>query len=301
MIRFAALPALLLLAALAPGCALVPGVDSRPEATVLGAEVVAAPLHGTDSGTFAVDLFIEGTGPHRALLDTGSSLLVLDSSLAASMDFGGAALPMWIRGSAGSEWSSVPRGTLGEIRIEGEDGAAASFLRTGAVVLDGPGVPAVVGLRLFADCLVTLDFPRSRLEIRRGALPEPDGISVFPFSDVDAVPSIGIGVGGRTVTVTLDSGFGGALSLPEAMTEGLRFGEESLATEFQHVHGTGTAVIRRLLDPVRVGSLTAEGIPLFIAEGPPLLGMGILRHLRLTFDHARGRVRIEPFPPPPGE
>jgi len=243
---------------------------------------------------FQVDLRLEGTGPHRALLDTGSSLVVLDRELASTLDFGGFPLPMWIRGGGGSAWSWVPRGTLREVRIDGDGGTDARFLRTEAVVLDGPGEDAVVGLGLFNDCLVTLDFPARRLELRRGSLPEPDGLTVFSYEDRDGVPALEILLGDRPFTVTLDTGFNGALSLPPGAARGLRFGGETVATEFRHVHGTGTAEVRRLLDTLRIGRITADGVPVVVSEGPQLLGLSVLRHLRLTFDAARLRVRIDP-------
>ncbi len=156
---------------------------------------------------------LSGRGPYWFGLDTGTSMSVLSPEVARAL-----ALPVLPSddsrelAGAGTRMVQVPSLELGRAR----------FLRFAAVVSepDGPrqilGTPfgGVLSMNVFAGVLATLDMPRRRLLLSPGRLPEADGNTVLELSDLQGVPAIDVRIGERTLSLLLDSGADGFLTLP---------------------------------------------------------------------------------------
>ena len=119
------------------------------------------------------------------------------------------------------------------IRIDALTLGSARFVEVEAEVRDlneiwGDGSPSgVFGFDLFGDRLVTLDLPLQKLLVFDGELPAPDGQEILSYSlhsRIDElgerqVPTIEIGVAGRTLSVELSPLGFGTLALPKNQME----------------------------------------------------------------------------------
>src|SRR5205085_10387444 len=82
-----------------------------------------------------------------------------------------------------------------------------------------PHIDGILGLGLFTDSLVTLDFPRGVLRIAPGALPEPNGKDVLAFDNPRRVVQITLDVAGTSVAGDIDTGGPDGVTLPGSMME----------------------------------------------------------------------------------
>src|SRR5262249_23685107 len=90
---------------------------------------------------------------------------------------------------------------------------AVSFDRSGLGA--GKDTPrGVLSTAIFSGLLVTLDYPRSRLEIRRGELPAAGGKREFDYHGKRRLPRARLRAAGQDVDVHLDSGSPGGIMLP---------------------------------------------------------------------------------------
>ncbi len=203
-------------------------------------------------------------GPYWFGLDTGTSMSVISPAVARSLG-----LPVLSAedsgelAGAGARVVEVPSIELGRAR----------FLRFAAVVseLDGPtqilGVPfgGVLSMNVFAGVLATLDMPHRRLLLTPGRLPEADGNTVLELSDLQGVPTIDVRIGERTLSLLLDSGADGFLTLPG----GARAGQTA-----------------------RVGGHHIPARSIRAGRGHPRLGSDFFERFVATFDQSHRTIRL---------
>jgi predicted aspartyl protease len=157
----ALLPALLVLS----GC---PDLTLPPAATVpTGAGEIGFELAGPGEAALVVPVHINGTGPHRFVLDTGATLTCLDQALVEEL-----ALPR----QAGAAGTAVGVGHTGPIELRRADRVAVGeAATTGMTVcaLDlrqmqrmGLDVHGLLGLNFLKSFQVTLDFDRRVLSLQ---------------------------------------------------------------------------------------------------------------------------------------
>jgi hypothetical protein len=78
--------------------------------------------------------------------------------------------------------------------------------------------------REFQQHLLTLDFPRREMRVRRGELPPPDGVRVFDSRGRDRRPYLNVEIDGTRHRLLIDSGSSGSIGLGSA--QGLPWPEE---------------------------------------------------------------------------
>ena len=256
------------------------------------ARAISAPLELIHDKPF-VSVMVNGRGPYRFLVDTGTGGQALISPEIADL----LALPV-----AGRARLTDPTGQ-GEQRsdillIHSLNIAGAEFSDVRAIRhrLYGQeeSCQGVLGFTLFKNYLLTLDFPGRRLLLTRGALGQDEGGSVLPFRMPDGVPIAPLRIEGQRVEAQIDSG-GTGLSLPEPLAAKLTFlsapvafgNGESLATRFQ-------IKAARLRPDVHVGHYTFKQAFVEINPAFPLANLGStpMQHFVITFDQARLLLRL---------
>jgi hypothetical protein len=282
----AAVVALLVLAGVGAGCTQV----SVPERTEIEGGVVEAPLRKGSDGLYAVELGFADGVRRRAVVDSGSGLLLLraEDADALGLDDRGSIL---LHGSDRSALTTMRSGVLGEVRLDGDAGAAR-FFDVEAFSLEGTALPILVGATLFDAGLLTLDFARERLRFEPGELPEADGATILDYEDVGGVPAIDVVVGDVRLRAVVDSGFNGGLGVSESDAAGLRAVLSAKPAEFFSVHGTKSNRFGRLVDPLRFGAHTVGNASLTVGLNDTLLGLQVLRRFVVTFDRRNQRVRF---------
>jgi predicted aspartyl protease len=239
---------------------------------------------------------VNGHGPHRFLIDTGTGTEALVTpELAEELH-----LP-----AVGHAHLTDPSG-FGEqrseiARIESLNLAGVEFSEVDAVVHNLYGdanCDGVLGFTLFEDYLLTLDFPGRRMMLTTGTVNEDTGEdadgTVLPFSMPKGVPIVVLKIDGQSFEAQIDSG-GTGLSVPEKDLRELKFEEtpvefasaESVSTKFQ-IKGA------RLRSDVSLGRYTFTQPFIEINSAFPLVNIGStpLQHFIVTFDQLNQLVRL---------
>ena len=284
----------LVLAAAAAGCASPdPGGFRGPD----GALVV--PLHEGPRNVFAFDLWI---GPEaikaRFLLDTGSSFTAVSPHLASEADPRGVRRPVLVEGVHESRTQEVFGGV-----------ARFAFRPSGGRAFESPdrafwelaiphGHDGLAGLSAFPGRLVVLDLPAGVVVVRDGRLPAPDGRACLPLRIENGVPSVRVDAAGVVVDAAVDTGFFGTLFVPPGVAAQLPLAEQPSGTvRVRDVHGDRVLEERRLLGTLRIGDRILYDTRVLVGPGEPLLGVGALRGMRVTFDLAGSCALFEDAAP----
>jgi hypothetical protein len=281
-----------LLSVVIVGCSSPAG--PKPGRTKLTSRLIEVPVEIVGN-LIVVETNWDGEGPWRFLVDTGSSVTLIDPQFAAR--------------------HAVP-GTVGgtpEIRVRDATGALtmlepatiarlefgdARFDRVKALIYDchelsahlGRTVHGVIGFPLFRDTILTLDYPNSRLLLTpAGEAPLVPG-STIHFDTESPLPLIPIEVADRTLLALIDSGSDGPLNLNPAgldltYTTTPRPGATINALVSDRVQEVG-----RLASDLRIGAYVLPRPVVDLTDELSSLGGEVLRHFVLTFDQARGTV-----------
>ena len=96
----------------------------------------------------------------------------------------------------------------------------------------------------------------------------------------------------------VDTGFFGILFVPPEIAARLPLAEVPSGTvRVRDVHGDRVLEERRLHGPLRIGDRVVDDARVLVGPGEPLLGVGALRGMRVTFDMAGSRALFEEAAP----
>jgi hypothetical protein len=241
-----------------------------------------------------VEVTIEGKGPYRFIIDTGTGADAFVSPELAEE------LHLPVAGEASLNDPShegtqhVPVVLIPHLQIAGVD-----FYNIRAVlhrVTDEAGsCQGLLGFTLFRDYLLTLDFPQRLVRIEQGAL-QPDGErNVLPIRMPEGVPITTLRVSDQMVDAALDSG-GGGLTIPESLASHLKWDIDPV------VFATGQSVTTRfnikaakLASDVHIGRYTfthpvVEIHPAFTRVN---FGSPPMQSFAITFDQKNLLVRLK--------
>jgi hypothetical protein len=269
--------------------------DRRPKRTVLPPGGVEARMLKTGHVP-TIEVMVNGQGPFRFMVDTGAAGTArIDSALAARLGLEKVGEAMGGDPSGRNRFTmtlvEVDSIGIGGARFAGVTAAVRNFSERGL----GEPVDGVLGFGLFADALLTLDYPRERVEIAGGEIPAGDGGEVIGFEYDRGVPRISIRVAGIEVDADIDAGAPGGFSLPEALAARLPLVSEP------RVVGRGRTVSNSfevkaadlkgnvMLGPYTFTNPRLEFQPLFPMAD---IGARVLRDLRVTFDQKNRRMRL---------
>ena len=268
---------------------------AAPNSSATQSRIYSIPLELIHDKPY-VSVLVNGHGPHRFLIDTGTGTdALVTPALAEELH-----LPV-----VGRAHLTDPSG-LGEqrseiARIDSLNLGGAEFSDIDAVVHKLYGdvnCEGVLGFTLFEDFLLTLDFPGHRMTLATGVINadagEDAGGSVLPFRMPEGVPIVALKIDEQQFEAQIDSG-GTGLSVPEKDSKELKFGEapvefgsaESVSTRFQ-IKGA------RLRSDVRLGRYTFTQPFIEINSAFPLVNIGStpLQHFIITFDQLNELVRL---------
>jgi len=273
--------------------------DQPPEsipARTLVQGMVIVPVD-VSKGQPVVEVLLDGKGPYRFFLDTGAGTTVLDSDLAQELGLavldstriGDPVNPHAIRADV-HELKSIQVGTA---RFEGV--RAVSWDRS--TLRPGPDSPrGVLGIGVFHDVLLGIDYPKSQLRLQTGLLPETDGVRILDYRSPHGIPVIPVTIGDRTFEAHLDSGSPSLFGLPMAHKDSVR-----LLTEPKEIGRGRTANTElvlygaQLADTMRIGRhFFPQAMIRFNDRLPHAnLGGGALREFVVTLDQKNRRVRFD--------
>jgi hypothetical protein len=273
--------ALVPLLALAAGCATMDDGRPSPRILLLDGDSVTLPLREGPDNLFSVEVWLDGEGPFRFMVDSGSEVLALDPVVARRFRAVAEGLPFRLRGALGGEPLEVPRGAIAEVAFQPPGVSGARIHDMPFITLPTPHCfDGVAGLGLFRGCGLVIDFPRGVLEAsiaekRPHAAPRPPS----------RLPIVTVRLGGIPVDVVLDTGFPGVLYLPPEVAVGVpALGPKSGIVLLADVAGSRPAEERRLRGEMRLGAGGASDPWVLVGDGGALLGTKFLRAWRVSLD-----------------
>ena len=281
-----ALPALLFVVPLALLAAPVgppSSPTSRPARVELAVARVELPM-GRIHGVPSVDVVINGSGPHRFVIDWGANLFAISPRLARTLN-----LPRTGRDEMGNETVRVETLFLGGARFAGLTAAVDPFF-------DDKEEQGVLGVNVYAELLMTLDYPRKLVGLERGSLPPADGQTILACDGGDEPePTIDVMLGEKKIRAILDTGAGRFMMLPEKLLGDLRLksGPKDAGVATGPQSGTLRPREARFEGTLRVGAISVRD-PLVTFHPRPraFLGSAFLEYFAVTLDQKGRRVRF---------
>lgn len=152
------------------GC---PVVDAPDEVVITGDTTgtgVGFEMAGPGGAALVVPVWVNGSGPHGFVLDTGATMTCIDAGLASRLGLPEAAGRMGMGMGVGQEPGalvlvSIDSLRVGEATATGLTGCALDLERFAAMGLE---VDGLLGLNYLREFRVTLDFTAERLLLERG-------------------------------------------------------------------------------------------------------------------------------------
>ena len=246
----------------------------------------------------AVEVMVNGQGPFLFAIDTGGAGQArVDTTLVEKLKLKTVGQVQASDGSGNSVRSLdlVELETLAFGGVEFKKVRAASRDYNGSPNL--PRVDGILGFGLFADYLLTLDFPSKRVRLGRGELPRADGAEVLGFESPRGIPVVELGVGPHKVRADVDTGNAvGGFVLPTALVEKLAAAGEPVVVGRARTVTSDIEIKQvRLKDSIRLGRFEfAEPTVVYPALGDGAnIGSRVLREFSLTFDQKNKSVRLK--------
>ena len=254
-------------------------VTGAPGSTELPGGSAKVPMVGTKTLPL-VEIKINGRGPYKLLVDTAANVTLLQMRVADELKL------RVLRPGDSSKLVAVESMEIGNARFRD--------LVVGARAWDEK-IDGVLGFNVFANCLITMDYPAQTLEMRNGALPVADGATVFRYGLDNRSPTLEMTVGKTRMTMLLDTGAVQSIVLSEKDAAKLEF-RSALKTGSQlWTFDTGKthARVGRLAGDVVFGASRVKEPTVHVSgEDPPLIGSDFLEDFVITFDQRNQTVSI---------
>jgi len=244
-----------------------------------------------------VEAMVNGQGPFRFGLDTGASgALALDKRLIEEIDFPSVGdIEVYDGTGVGSRRTPVRRVdtlAIGGAVFHDLDAISGDYNRgpLGSEPIDG-----IIGIGLFWDLTLTLDYPADRVRISREALPEPNGRNIFALDPDGAIPTIPVRIGDQTYTAHLDARNMGALVIPSEVAATLAFADEPRVIGQARTQVNTIEIKGATLDgPLWIGEFEFQNLTAVFADIFRTLNVGsrIMGEFTITLDGPNSRVRF---------
>jgi len=158
-------------------------------------------------------------------------------------------------------------------------------------------VDGILGLNLFAEYLVTLDFPAKKLRLEKGELPKADGAEILDYKNAAGITQVELSVGDKKINAHLDTGNAiGAFVLPTSFVEKLSMaGEPRVVGRARSASGEMEIKQVQLKDMVKLGRHEFPGATVTYPALGDIgnVGVKILSQFVVTFDQQHERVRLK--------
>lgn len=157
-------------------------------------------------------------------------------------------------------------------------------------------IDGILAFDLFANYLLTLDFPKRELRITAGALPEPDGKRVHAYQPFRGGISLPVRVGDVTMPAHLDTGFDSAFTLPLSLAAKMPLGAApAVSGRFQLVASQITVSTAPVAGPVTFAGwdVRIPTLDFWDIYEHANVGSLLLSQFAITIDQQRQRVRLD--------
>jgi hypothetical protein len=243
-----------------------------------------------------VEVFVNGEGPFKFVLDTGASQTMISFDLASRLQLPREGSVMVTAPNSPGGIRS-PQHRIRELRI-----ADLKFFGVKATAIIDDNfqkmlrADGVLSAQDFHGYLVTLDYRQRQLTIAPGRLPEADGKTVFDYLLRQNIPGINLDVMGQSTFFHLDSGSPFYIALPGTMLTTLDYEKKpQMVGSAGTVTGIFAVYSGKLAGDIKFGQYTITKPSIEVLDKMPYgnLGYRFFRDYRVTFDYAAHRIRLE--------
>ncbi len=297
----AILALILLLASAGRAQEIVPGAPLPHSRVYLRVPKTVVPMELFD-GLPIVSVRVNGKGPFEFALDTGVTGTVVSAELAHELGLPDMGLALTGRpgtaAPARATLTRVDKLELGEAEISGFFAVSADL----STVWTGTRVPqGVLNAAAFPGLLVTLDYRKKRIELRRGRLPVVDGKTIFEWDAEGTLPSVPLTLNGLKLDVALNLGLASGIDLPERYADSLQLVSEPVAvpkTKTNTGDGESEISVATLNGVAKLGEFTINHPQIRFIDETAFgnIGREILQRFVVTLDIAERRIRLESRP-----
>jgi predicted aspartyl protease len=246
---------------------------------------------------FAVEVMINGQGPFVFGFDTGAQGGPrLDASLVEKLK---------LKSTGQVQATDPSRRNFQNSETYKLDSIAIGGLRFTDVAVIGRNfqnsprplkVDGVIGLNLFADYLVTLDFPAKKLRFDKGELLKSDGAEVLDYKNEAGIATVDLSVADKKIKARLDTGNAiGAFVFPTSLAEKLNFaGEPRVVGRARSATGDMEIKQVTLKDVIKLGRHEFPDATIVYPALGDLANVGLktLSQFVITFDQKNERVQL---------
>ena len=249
---------------------------------------------------FLIETEIEGLGPFPLVLDTGAGVLIVSDDIADSilrkkprettpflMDLDGKEKEI------GRVFKTLSV-QIGPLHLRDTAVGSVDFSAWEEAI--GRTPTGFIGVQVFRDLFVTIDFPKGEMWLREGPPADlPPAAASVPFRWIlGSVVAAEISVAGRRVWTTIDSGSSIGLKVPR--TEALPvLGEWKPWSILRDLRSTKAYSVAQLDADVTIGDTLLPKPWIYSSEefAHTNVGMDLLQHFRMTLDVRNGRLWLE--------
>jgi hypothetical protein len=250
-----------------------------------------------EGGMPTIELMVNGKGPFVFGIDTGAQGGArIDSSLMEKLALKPSGQVQATDGSGRNpqmaEMVKLDSIEIGSLRFADVTAGSRNY-RKSPRPLD---IDGILGLSVFSEYLVTLDYPAKLLRLEKGELPKADGAEILDYKSKGGIPLLELSVGSTKIDAHLDSGnMVGAFVLPTALAEKLtRASEPVVVGRARSASGEMEIKQVQVKDVIRLGR---HEFPEPTVTYPALSDIGnvgakTLSQFVVTFDQKNERVRL---------
>lgn len=246
-----------------------------------GAATITVPMLDF-GGRPVLSVSIDGAGPYRMIFDTGADRTVV--------------FPGWVDNASGR--LTLKNVKIGDLVLPSMP-ASSQQLFGGQVPEEFP--KGVMSALAFPGYVVAIDYIKKTVSFTKGALPTPDGKTVFGYPATERLPMVPVRVGGKTFNIHVDTGSPGGVTLPVKASESLELVSPLTKTGRARTNSGEFDVFKApVKGGVKVGTFTLD-LPLVTFSdvspnnqpGPGNLGFEVLKGFVVSIDSANRRVKLE--------
>jgi predicted aspartyl protease len=263
-------------------------VSDPPQHTIMADDRVALPTQ--KQGEFlAIEARINGRGPFRLIVDTGTAGLVLSAEAAKRGGLEPRPEPntetLVINGVIATQVARVDRFESGGLLLKGFSAGVATTSDYAIIRQElGADIDGFLGIAPLADVLLEMDFPHGQVSVRRRGQPVylPGCACRYTLGEGDAL-MVQVAVGGNVFPALFDTGSDSVLGLPRLDSIPLRF---PWLKQDRFIGGMGTRIVRsessQLAGDARIGPVTLHNPP--VENGHASIGVKALGQWKIVLD-----------------
>lgn len=295
---------LLVLSLCGPGCSTAP-LRTRPESVTLAATTVEIPTEFIED-TIVVEAIINGTGPHRMILDTGSAVSQISPAVAKASGLRRTGTVATIDAHGGQyrePLTTVDRLELGGLTARGVPFTIQDLPEQ---IASGPRVVGVLGYNTFITSTLDLDYPARTVRVSTEHLRHSDPGVVPLNAREERVPFVegvfripGEPNAKFPTTLLVDSGSGAVLTVA-GFDAAFLPDRDTAAQVGASMSANGTiepATFARLNFDLHLGDVVTTRLMALVDENTrrvdSAIGAELMRRFRVRLDPVVGLARFE--------